>query len=422
MSRRIYLVTLTASIVFLTIRAILQPENFDFDELAHVHTVTDIMRIGGLPGPAAFPEIAHAGPGGSYAYHYSPPSPYLAAAATATLTGRTPETTDILVFMRIIAIISATLTLLVVGKAIRWLVTDDRQWEACTFATAGLTLMPGFHSAAASASPETLMFLAIAGLTAALIYANQNRWSRPSTLAVGLAAAAIVGTRHVGYPSLLLIPMTLLGSRLGVRGTVSQAGIVAAIALGANSWWMIRSFLMFDDPIGVIAHVEATRASGHSLVARENQLWVKYSKSAFPEISLLSSTPWAWVQGSRMLLRITWIAPIALMGWIAIVVIPTTFQILQWTRIGKKHRPPHEFLLLGALAAPIVAFAIQASISARFGAFVSGRYEFANLLPLVIVTSGLLASRRLKNWHYVRSASLLFASVVTIVYLAVILP
>ena len=34
------------------------------------------------------------------------------------------------------------------------------------------------------------MFLAIAGLTAALIYANQNRWSRPSTLAVGLAAAA----------------------------------------------------------------------------------------------------------------------------------------------------------------------------------------------------------------------------------------
>ena len=123
-----------------------------------------------------------------------------------------------------------------------------------------------------------------------------------------------------------------------------------------------------------------------------------------------------------MLLRITWIAPIALMGWIAIVVIPTTFQILQWTRIGKKHRPPHEFLLLGALAAPIVAFAIQASISARFGAFVSGRYEFANLLPLVIVTSGLLASRHLKNWHYVRSASLLFASVVTIVYLAVILP
>ena len=163
MSRRIYLVTITASMVFLTIRAILQPENFDFDELAHVHTVTDIMRIGGLPGPAAFPEIAHAGPGGSYAYHYSPPSPYLAAAATATLTGRTPETTDILVFMRIIAIISSALTLLVVGKAIRWLVADDSQWEACTFATAGLTLMPGFHSAAASASPETLMFLAIAG-------------------------------------------------------------------------------------------------------------------------------------------------------------------------------------------------------------------------------------------------------------------
>jgi len=38
------------------------------------------------------------------------------------------------------------------------------------------------------------------------------------------------------------------------------------------------------------------------------------------------------------------------------------------------------------------------------------------------VTSGLLASRHLKNWHYVRSASLVFASVVTIVYLAVILP
>ena len=70
----------------------------------------------------------------------------------------------------------------------------------------------------------------------------------------------------------------------------------------------------------------------------------------------------------------------------------------------------------------LFAFAIQASISARFGAFVSGRYEFANLIPLVIVTSGLLASRHLKNWHYVRSASLLFASVVTIVYLAVILP
>ena len=232
----------------------------------------------------------------------------------------------------------ASLTLIIVGLSIRRLAPQSDGWTASTFATAGLVLMPGFHSAAASGSPESLMFLAIASLTGAVIHAMRRKWSLTATLLVGASAALLVSTRQVGYPTLILVPMALLGSRLGLRNTMVRLGTIASVTIGVNCWWMIRSYLLFGDPVGAAAHVEATRASGHSLSTRENELWTRSSSALFPEFTLLSSTPWFWVQESRMLLRTIWIAPVALAGWIAAVILPTLYLTIRWARLDTHSR------------------------------------------------------------------------------------
>ena len=134
----------------------------------------------------------------------------------------------------------ASLTLIIVGLSIRRLAPQSDGWTASTFATAGLVLMPGFHSAAASGSPESLMFLAIASLTGAVIHAMRRKWSLTATLLVGASAALLVSTRQCGLPD----PHSCTDGPSRIKaGTTKYDGQVGHDSLG-----YYRCELLVDDP------------------------------------------------------------------------------------------------------------------------------------------------------------------------------
>ena len=180
--------------------------------------------------------------------------------------------------------------------------------------TAGLTLMPSLHAMGASATTSTWAFASVGLTTAATTWAMRCGWSRGATIALAACAAFVVAVRPTAYPVLLLIPLAMLAAGLSPRAAAPRLGVIAAVALAVNSWWLIRQGMVTGDPLGTVIHVQQHLDGSYPSTIRESPLWPR-ADAPWPQWTLVTSSDWLWVALSRMLVRQTWIDPLTLALW-----------------------------------------------------------------------------------------------------------
>lgn len=422
MGGKTYAIVLLACILFLGLRATAQLPDFDFDEPSHLQTVADIRKLGGLPSLDLFPEIVYSGPPADPAYHYLPPSPYLLLAGVSALAGAPPEPSGIRPVARILSFVAGVLTVALAGLAVRLLQRSDHGWGGAGIASAGLALMPGAHSMFASATADSFALLAIVAIVFVTGLGVTRNWPWRVTLAVGLVAAALFATRTTAYPTLLLPIAAVLGARSSLQSRAARVLVLVGTVLAINAWWMVRGAFLFGDPVGGMSHARYMFSSGFAAQASEFPLWRSSAIGAIPEISLLLTSPWFWVEQSRLLLTArSWIAPAVLAFWYTLVVIPTTVFGVVWTVRNWRREPAMAALLAAAALAALGAFLFELRISAQFGAFAVGRYAFMNTVPLALVTTALLLRRGRTMESLVTLSGLIFAGALSAAYMATVL-
>ncbi len=418
MSGRVFLAVVAGCWLFLLVRTTVQPAFSDFDEYVHVQMVLDIRRLGGLPGPEHFPAIQMM-ESGTPKFHDLPPLPYLLMAGVSAL-GTPARTHDqALPYTRAVSLSATMLMLLIAGLATRKLMPAGRDWTAASLVPLGLTLLPGIQAMAASSTAEAIAAMAIAALTLATAHAMRSGWTRWSIVWVGLASALLLSTRSTVYPFLLIGPAGLLASRLRPAQMAWAFPALAALAVLPNLWWWIRAYTIFGDFMGGAAERAALMRS-LAASAREMPLWVEASSGPVPALSLLLNSEWLWVHQSRMLLRQTWVEPVALALWIGVVVAPAGLLSLRWlVRRGRLARGPASVLLASA-AATAVTLAGTVWLSASSGHMAVERYVFMGLIPLAIAVAAAMGSEQGRAWALSASAAICFAAALTVRHLAML--
>ena len=418
MSGRVFLAVVVGCWVFLLVRTTMQPAFSDFDESMHVQTVLDIRRLGGLPGPGHVPDILVMQTG-TPKFHDQPPLPYLLMAGVSAL-GTSGETRDqALPYTRAVSLTATMLMLLLAGLATRKLMPAGRDWTAASLVPLGLTLLPGIQAMAASSTAEAIAALAIAALTLATAHALRTGWTRWSIVWVGLASALLLSTRSPVYPFLLIGPAGLLASRLRPAYTAWAFAALTVLAILPNLWWWVRAYLVFGDFLGGATERTALMMRW-APAAREMPLWVEAASGPVPALSLLLNSEWLWVHQSRMLLRQTWIEPVALALWIGVVVAPAGLLSLRWLVLrGRLARGPASVLLASA-AATAVTLAGTVWLSASSGHMVVERYMFMGLIPLAVAVAAALGREQGRAWALSASAGIGFTAALTVRHLAML--
>ena len=418
-----YFFVLTLCALFLVLRAAGQPVGFDHDEDSHFRTVLDIRRLGGLPPKELFPAIVFAPGMNDLAYHYLPPSPYLFIAGITALAGAEPDESGIVGWARASGVLAAIASLALAGLATRRMAGADRGWETAAFVTAGLALMPEFHSMAASFTSDNFGTLAIVALLAACVWAHEAGWSVRSTAGVAAAAAFLFAMRTTAYPSLLLVPASLAASPGPPLGRLMRFAAIGLALLGVNAWWLARNYAISGDAIGATAHAQHLFASGFTALTAEYRIWREAASGPVPELSLLVRSVWPLVQQTRMLLTArTWISPPALAAWGFFIVIPSVLLAGSWILRRARRDPWSASMMVAASVASALAFLFSLQISAGYGAFAVGKYMFMNTIPLVIVVCAALGAEDRPLWRRFRWVGLAFAAGLTLAYLTAILP
>ena len=130
--------------------------------------------------------------------------------------------------------------------------------------------MPSLHAMGASATTSTWAFASVGLTTAATTWAMRCGWSRGATIALAACAAFVVAVRPTAYPVLLLIPLAMLAAGLSPRAAAPRLGVIAAVALAVNSWWLIRQGLVTGDPLGTVIHVQQHLDGSYPSTIRES--------------------------------------------------------------------------------------------------------------------------------------------------------
>ena len=348
MSGRAYLLLVIVCAAWLGARAATQPAGFDFDERAHLLTVVQIREFGGLPGAEHFPEIIRPDTyeSNQATYHAFPPLPYLLMAGATSVLNAEPSVTGVLGVSRVFSALMAIVAIVTVGLAVRNLQPAGSTWSAPAVVTFGFALMPSLHSMGASVT-ASIWALAAVGLTvASTAWAVRSNWSYGPTIAVAGSAAFVVAARANAYPVLLLVPLAIFVTRLSLRSAVLRLVVVTAVALLVNGWWLVRNALVTGDVLGTGTYIQVHVDSQYfGSVVREGTHWSHASSAPWPAWSLLTSTDWLWVVLSRMLVRVTWIDPLTIGLWLAMVLVPAVAVFV--TRPCP--RSPHGCSVLGPL-------------------------------------------------------------------------
>ena len=435
MSGRVYLLVAALCAAYLGARAATQPANFDFDESAHLGTIADVRQFGGLAPAERFPEIVFDLPRG-VTYHHLPPLPYLLMAGITALGQTEPTGAGVLGVARAFSALFAVVTVLGAGVAARNLHQagierrsgigessggeSDGLWTAAAVVTAGLTLMPSLHAMGAAATTNTWAFASVGLTTAAATWAMRGGWSRGATIALAACAAFVVAVRPTAYPVLLLIPLAMLAAGLSPRAAAPRLGVIAAVALVVNSWWLIRQGLVTGDPLGTVIHVQQHLDGNYLGTIRESTLWTR-ADAPWPQWTLVTSSDWLWVALSRMLVRQTWIDPLTLALWAILALAPAVVVVAARIRGERAAWAAAWPFVIGGLAAAASAFAAAVTLSAQVGWYAYLRDMFILALPLVVAIAALAAARpdRLRTVCF--TAGLSFAAAANAGYLLVVL-
>ena len=401
--------------VWLAMRAATQPAGFDYDERAHVGTVTEVREFGGLAPAHRFPEIIVDPHSVEPRFHMFPPLPYLVMAATTAVVqpdqsvvaaerfkrihGESiadaadidPVATTVLLVSRSFSVLMALIAVTSAGLAVRNLQRPTTTWTVPAVVTLGMSLMPGVHSLAASVTASTWALAAVAVTCATTTWAVRSDWSRESTAAVVISAVFAVAARASAYPVLILIPLAMYASRLSLRTSAWRLGVIGAAVLLANGWWIVRNVLVNSDPLGANIYLSTVADVAACEIARESPLWCAAATGPWPAWTLLTSTDIFWVYLSRMLVRRTWIDTLTMALWVGMVVIPTALVVAD--RIRRRFRGAQSSLALlmaaSGVGMALLAFLLAVTLAGEIGWYIYSRDTFIALIPLVVAAAAL---------------------------------
>jgi len=422
MSVRAYLLVVVVCAVWLAARAATQPAEFDFDERAHVLTVAQVREFGGLAPAERFPDIIFDQSAGGVTYHHLQPLPYLVLAGATSVAQAAPTPQGVLGVSRAFAALMALVGVVAAGLAVRNLQNPRSDWNAPAVVTLGLALMPAVHSMAASVTASTWAFAAVGLTTAAATWAMRHDWSHGSTLAVAVAAALVVAFRTSAYPVLLLVPLAILPARLNPLVAFRKLLAIVALVLLVNGWWLARNALVTGDLLGTGIHVEAHTNGGYLDTIRESHLWRQAASAPWPEWTLPTSSDWLWVGLSRMLGRRTWVDPLTLALWSAMVLIPAASVVT--VRVWRDRQIAASLPLLAAagVVMPAVSFGFALSLSAKLGWYAYLRDMLILLIPLVVVVAALADLRHDRLRTLCFGSGLAFAAAANAGFVLAVLP
>ena len=421
MGARAYILVVAACAIWLAARAATQPVGFDFDERAHVLTVAQVREFGGLAPAERFPDIIFDQSAGGVTYHHLQPLPYLVLAGATAVAQAAPTPHGVLGVARAFAALMALVGVVAAGLAVRNLQDPLSDWSAPAVVTLGLALMPAVHSMAASVTASTWAFAAVGLTTAASTWAMRHDWSRRSTLAVAVAAALVVAFRTSAYPVLLLVPLAILLTRLKPLVALRKLMAIVALVLLVNGWWLVRNALVTGDPLGTGIHVEAHTDGGYLDTIRESHLWRQAASTGWPEWTLLTSSDWLWVGLSRMLGRRTWVDPLTLALWSAMVLIPAASVVIDRVRRDRRKAPSLPLLAAGVLM-PAVSFGFALSLSAQLGWYAYLRDMLILSIPLVVTVAALADLRQDRLRTLCLGSGLAFAAAANAGFMLAVLP
>lgn len=448
MTGRKYVMLVAVCAVWLGFRAVTQPAGFDFDEPAHVGTVTQIRAFGGLAPADLFPEIIVNPQTIEPRFHMFPPLPYvLMAAATAVaqtdqsevaavrfkaIHGESiadaasidPVATTVLLVSRAFSAFMALIAVISAGLAVRNLQRAGSTWTVPAAVTVGMALMPGVHSMGASVTASTWALAAVGVTCAATAWAVRSNWSRGATAVVVGAAVFVVAVRASAYPVLLLIPLAMLVSRVTLRAAILRLSLVAAAVVMVNGWWIVRNALVHGDPLGANIYLSTVADVAACNIARESQVWCAAASGPWPAWTLLTSTDIFWVYLSRMLVRRTWIDTLTMVIWVGMVVLPAVLVVANRIRC-RVRRPQCSFALLTAASSAglaMLAFVLAVTLAGRIGWSIYARDTFIALTPLVVAVAALADLRHDRLRTLCLGSGLAFAAAANAGFMLAVLP
>ncbi len=411
MSGRWFLVVAALCAVYLAVRAATQPASFDFDESAHLGTIIQVRKFGGLAPAELFPDVILVPGTIEPRFHAFPPLPYLLMAGVTAVGQTEPTSAGVLGVARAFSALLAAATVVSAGIAARnlrraglglgshesespgWERGDS--WTAAVVVTAGLTLMPGLHSMGASATASIWALAGVGLTTAATTWAVRRGWSRGSTLTVAACVAFVVAARASAYPVLLLVPLAMLAARLSPRAAALRLGLIAAVVAAVNAWWLVRSGLVTGDPLGASIYLATVSDAGHCNIARESPEWCRAASGPWPAWSLLTSTDLFWVYLSRMLVRKTWIDPLTLGLWFSMVLVPIAAVVAARVRRDRAAVAPFlPFVAASGVVMSAIAFWLAVTLAAGMGWSIYARDTFIASIPLVVAVAALADLRQ----------------------------
>ena len=448
MSRRGYVLLVAVCALWLGVRAATQPAGFDYDEPAHVGTVTEVRAFGGLAPAHRFPEIIVNPQTLEARFHMFPPLPYLLmAAATAVAQAdqsevaadrfeaihgegigdaaiTDPVATTVLLVSRAFSVLMALVAVTTAGLAARCLQRPGSNWSVPAAVTAGMALMPGVHSMGASVTASTWALAAVSATCAATAWAVRKDWSREATAAVVVASVFVVAARASAYPVLLLVPLAMAVSRLTLRASTLRLGLIAAAVVLANGWWIVRNVLVNGDPLGANIYLSTVADVAACDIARESQVWCAAATGPWPAWTLLTSTDLFWVYLSRMLVRRTWIDTLTMVLWVGMVVLPAVVVVAD--RIWRRVRGTRDsFALLMAASGAgmaMLAFVLAVTLAGRIGWYIYSRDTFIALIPLVVAVAVIADLRHDRLRTLVFGSGLAFAAAANAGFMLAVLP
>ena len=448
MSGRAYLVVAALCAAYLGARAATQPANFDFDESAHLGTIAQVRRFGGLAPAETFPDVLLVPGSIQPRFHSLPPLPYLLMAGASAMARTEPTSLGVLGVARAFSALFAVVTVVSAGVAARNLQGSratipakhvpaqagsgvqgrnlherDGSWTTAAVVTTGLTLMPSLNSLGASATASIWAFAGVSLTTAATAWAVRCGWSRGATIAVAACAIFVVATRTSAYPVLLLIPLAMLAARLSPRAAGLRLALIVAAVTAVNAWWLVRNGLVTGDPLGAGVYLATVSDAAHCRIARESPEWCRAAVGPWPAWSLLTSTDVLWVYLSRMLVRMTWIDPLTLVLWLGMVVVPAAVVATARVRRDRAFVAPFlPFVAASGLVLPAIAFWLAVTLAGSIGWSIYARDTFIALLPLTVTIAALAAARPDHLRTICFTGGLTFAAAANAGFLIAVLP
>ena len=257
----------TALIVLATLNALLWsfvggPGSGGPDEPSHFGVVSKMVATGGLAEFDGYPPGAFAaGPVRAQVAHEITPNAYaIPVAAVIGLIGSDDVAFNIHV-AKLFSVALYPLTLWLAFLTFRRIFPDSPAapvWGVGVMATVPMfTLVHSYYTNDAPA-------IAVGTLaTYSIVRAAQSRFARRDVLLVGVALGLVGLHKYTGFIAFPAFGITLLWSLWRHPSRLIQTAVlVLGIAATICSWWYIRNWVLYGDPIGVAFTQAAVDASG----------------------------------------------------------------------------------------------------------------------------------------------------------------